>query len=454
MRCPKCGRELDGAAKFCPQCGTGLDATAASPSGDEKDGAPNGAKAPADAPSAAPTAGAADGLARAASGIGGVVARLGKRGVAIACGVALVAVVAIVAVVVMTSCPSDADLEDFIRNEASLSWPYAGTYDSDASYEVSSIDIISKEHADVDSTMGFLGVDDCYTIAATVRGANGSADAELAITFDWIHWNGEWGCTGLSSCELTSARATQGVDEAKLTTNALTVLDAAGSDTIRSQDYRDGSATVSDVSFDEGAQTCTATIDYTSPSPYAVYTATAQASFSFDSGRWQLDSATAEGSDAPSYDAILGTWTGTFTEQPLYRGATCDGAKSHDLTVTITSVDADAGTVEGTFSGLAHDHGPLEAEADSTDGDAMTDEIPFTARLSNGLGVGGTYVSVSASVVNPSDSSSKLTLTVNFGVDDDPSAVAATLETDYKYSSTPFMSPASFRDTYTLTKSE
>lgn len=451
MRCPKCGNELSDAAKFCPRCGTSLDATAAAPSGGEKDSA---TEAPKGASEAASAAGPTDGQTNVTSGIGGIVARLGKRGVAIACGVVLVAVVAIVAVVVMTSGPSNADLEDFIRNEASLSWPYAGTYDSDASYEISSIDITSKEHADVDSTMGFLGVDDRYAIAATVHGSNGSADADLAITFDWIHWNGQWGCTGLSSCELTSARATQGVDEDRLTKNALTVLDAAGSDAVRSQDYRDGSATVSDASFDENAQTCTATIDYTSPSPYAVYAATARASFSFDSGRWQLDSATVEGSDTPSYDAMLGTWTGTFTEQPLYEGATCDGAKGNDLTIKITSVDAASGTVEGTFSGLSHNHGPLEADADSTDGDALTDEIPFTAQLGNSLGVGGTYVSVDTSAVNPSDSSARLTLNVDFGSGDDPSAVTATLETDYKYSSTPFVFPASFRDAYTLTKSE
>lgn len=498
MKCGYCGKENEPDAVFCEACGRRLgDAPEASPdAGSETplmpsaapaddgettpvspgtpeageaatphpavdDTVPASAKTPEDesetAQVAAPVVPPVPGAAGAVSTAKSAFSKLDSKGW-MAVGAAIVAVIIIAVVLMVGGGPSNSSVKDYIKREAE--WPTAGAYDEGGTWEISSIDIVKKEKVEADPWFDAYLDGDPYVVTATVTASNGSVDATKTVQASFGKYQGEWVGFGVSTVE-ASYTPTSGVSEERIAENAGTILSQADSGTSMGLAYlyEDADVSVEDVSFDEDAQTCTATVTYSIEDAFSSAEAVVDATFYFEDGNWETYSVKARaGADEVSYDKLIGTWKGEFKETTAGLFSNCYGAQDSDFTLTITSVDSDSGKVEGTFSGLAHYHENLESDQNSTEGDTQTDEIPFVATLDEGyvrLGrfiESGNYVNIGARYDAPETTEGQITLCFGFGTSNDPDAAMASLCTEAN-DEDDFLT-STFEDVYTLTKED
>lgn len=104
------------------------------------------------------------------------------------------------------------------------------------------------------------------------------------------------------------------------------------------------------------------TIALSAPGAIASYEGTLVATFSWsdEQGDWQLNACSADRSAyLPNYDSLLGTWEGTFVAPEGGRYGTdhnCNYGSTAPLSVTVTEVDSELGTMTVDMTFAVHDH--------------------------------------------------------------------------------------------------
>lgn len=353
--------------------------------------------------------------------------KYGRKRLAIAGGAAAaLLIVAIAAFAALTDGPSEAQIKKDVEQQA-ISWASGGNYGYADAYEVTSIDVIEKKKEEVPTgaqeLFGGIG-NTVYTVKVKAKANNGSIDSEAVLIGGYVKYEGKWQSVSLSVDTMTS-RATKGVNPDKVWENASQILAAAEGDGQRgelSSIYQDAKIMVGKVAFDEDAQTSKVKLTYTVEDAFSSAKATVTANFEFSNNAWSLLSAQAdEGAKTISYDKLIGTWKGTFedTDHGKVGGANCYGAEGSVPQLTITSVDPGSLKIEGTFTGLLHDHAALKNDANSCDGDRVMEATPFTGTL---VESSYPYGKVGAKCSFPPNGGSTTQISFGFGTnsDDDP----------------------------------
>lgn len=381
--------------------------------------------------------------------------------VKIGIGVAFVAIVAVIAFVLIGGGgPSDSFVKQTI--EENVSWP-EGSSDGKNQWTTNSVEIQNKTVTKASETF-LAGVleSDIYEYEAVVKGSSEIAEGEQTVTASFAKYQGDWTSMGCST-DSSSYTPKAGVSEEDIQADKDSILSKASGDSWSSSSglrdlYSDGTMKVGDIDFNKDAGTCSATVSFTSDSAFSTAKAKIDVVYTFsDSATWDLESATAQsGADKVSYEKLIGTWKGKFKETSA-GGNNCYGAESKEFTLTIDSIDEDSLKVQGTFQGLAHYHGKLDSDQNSTDGDTDSGPIEFVATLSKGfVDYGMTNAcEVGASYEAPENTQGGLKVSFGFGYSDDPNAACAVLQTEANYTFGNWGTfTATFRDLYTLTKVE
>lgn len=457
MKCENCGHENAPGARFCAQCGQPLAAaqndSAHDASQRTEDIAPDSSSSSNEDQSGQPEQ-------PSTPKEPGKLARLSKNAKIAIAAVAAVIVVAIVALVVTRETgPSDSVVESALADRASFA--VDSTYGVGDAYSIDSTTITSKQSVDDTEGVGaFFGISDLYSVAVEYEASNSDANVTGSGTmiFGKYEDSDQWMC--LSSDLDNSYTATAAISEDKIAANIMYFLNyASGS---LSGDYDESGATVNSIDFDESNQSCTVALTYTDSTIFSDAEADVTANFSFSDGTWSFDSSSVDGgSDTISYDKLIGTWTGAFQSASVSMGSECYGGETSTPTITITSVDSDSLKIEGTFTGLIHDHDRLDSSADSSDGDTTMEETEFTATLSSTY-VGATYsdgdyYTLGAEIEFPETSDTSVIIEFGFEGSDDPNAAALAVKTYYQCGEYTYYMPdptEKYIDLYTLTKSE
>lgn len=496
--CPNCGFENSDDAKFCISCGGGLSETEeleASETGpiateeapfendhvedcpepSEGDGA-DGAEAPADEVDAETESFSKSAREQeqgesvvgqpnsASSFMAKLLDKYGKKRLSIAVGMAVaLLIVAIVAFSALTDGPSEAQIKNDVEQTAN-SWIPVGTYGYVDAYEVSSIDITEKNKEEVPAgaqeLFGGIG-DTSYAVKVKATASNGAVDSEAVLSGSYVKYEGKWQPLSLNVESVTS-RAVKGVNPDSVQENASQILASVkdgNQDGGLTSIYRDAAVKVGKVSFDEDAQTSKVKLSYAAEDAFSSAKATVTANFTFENNAWSLASAQAdEGAKTISYDKLIGTWKGAFEETSHGKasGANCYGAEGGEPELTITSVDSKSLKIEGTFTGLIHDHASLKGDANSCDGDRVMEATPFTATLSESS---YPYGKVGAECTFPSSGGSTTQITFGFGTNSDDDPNGAYLEVLHCFQCDPdsFFLPdpaEKWEDVYRLKKAE
>lgn len=308
-----------------------------------------------------------------------------------------------------------------------------------------------------------------YASARVVVSYSGnSVAADKGVTLGYGLVDGSWERVGSEADVQVSWHALAGVDQDKVVRNvgillsrAETALDGDGAEgePTLSDIYADAKAEVTSESFDEDAQTDTLVVRCEKGSSYESYVCELTVTFSFRpaSGQWAVSEIEVS-PDAKSrtFGPLRGDWTGTFQSQRT-DGTKCLAARGTNLRLTITGDETSGGTtrITGTVSGLAHYHEHPASDAESTDGDAPFDDVPFTATL-----VGGhnedTDSDLAFIATLPEDVGGTVTITLGFGVSGDPSQAVAVVQTTFPHTGSflfiPYDETITYSDTFTLTR--
>lgn len=493
--CPNCGFENSDDSKFCISCGGGLcevKVPEAAPTAAEKTPVENdhtedclepsendkadGCQTPANGTGAAvgglsesdPEQGQEEPTVEQPNSATGFISRLfdkyGKKRLSIAVGMAAaLLIVAIVAFSAFTDGPSEAQIKNDVEQTAN-SWTPVGTYGYVDAYEVSSIDITEKNKEEVPAgaqeLFGGIG-GTSYAVKVKATASNGAVDSEAVLSGSYVKYEGKWRPLSLNVESVTS-RAVKGVNPDSVQENASQILASVKDGNQNgglSSIYRDAAVKVGKVSFDEDAQTSKVKLSYAAEDAFSSAKATVTANFTFENNAWSLASAQAdEGAKTISYDKLIGTWKGAFEETSHGKasGANCYGAEGGEPELTITSVDSKSLKIEGTFTGLIHDHAFLKGDANSCDGDRVMEATPFTATLSESS---YPYGKVGAECTFPSSGGSITQITFGFGTNSDDDPNGAYLEVLHCFQCGPdsFFLPdpaEKWEDVYRLKKAE
>lgn len=287
--------------------------------------------------------------------------------------------------------------------------------------------------------------------------ANDVQEARVDERLTYVRAGDTWNCTA-STTGNVSYHALAGVNQQQVIEQLGTLFEEADADAGSASSlatlYQTAEAEVVDEQFDKAEQTDRLSLRCTSRQGFATYACGLTADFRFvpASGAWELvEVAASEDAESPHYDALVGTWQGTFVGQEA-DGARCLSAQEQGLTIAIDEVTGQPSngmTVTGTVSGTVHAHDALVQDVERREGDELIDGIAFTAELTRG----SDGLTFSGPVAYPDGSEkTKAILTLTFGTSDDPTAAQATLATAHTYQGVFFFlsRTAHFADTYTL----
>ena len=345
-------------------------------------------------------------------------------------------------------------------------YEYAGgAYGPDLQIPLSSVSVTKREGTKTPEGMEVgEGVGSAaYGVDAEAIYDDGKIRAARNVEALYVRNEGEWTVTGDLAERDTTFTARSGVDEQKVLDNVYTILGEAKSDNGASlaDIYADGQFSIVGNAFKEAGNKDTATNDVTlhcsKESGFFAYEGNVVAHFAFEAGTWVLRNAQADGSAAlRTYTPLVGTWSGELASSSS-NGATCYGAQGNAIQVAIDSVgepSASRAKVSGTISVLAHYHNKLEAEANTFEGDTMLERVPFTGTIQTKRDdqAGG---NLTVECTTAGSSQGDISFVLNFGSNDDPSAVSARVTCTHTYEETVFLfiphqTTAKFEDTYAL----
>ena len=200
---------------------------------------------------------------------------------------------------------------------------------------------------------------------------------------------------------------------------------------------------------------------------------TAHFRFEPKDGTWELAEAlVSDDAFELGFQPLVGTWEGTFVSQGTQqakegKGGACLAARETGLEVDIlkATVGKDGvALVEGTLSGVAHLHEPVEGNVEAHRDDELLEGLPFAGTL-RGAGVGdgdagdadGMSGGIVFDCVAQDLAHGTISLTLGFGGGDDPDAATATLVSEHPYQETfllflTYDAVARFEDRFALTK--
>lgn len=472
MYCPQCGARNVESAKFCYACGTSLAPSASvleepkAPEADEsmnqdaalEQGTPVSSQQPVGNQAFQNTEYVAPHVASisaqsapANSGVGSKIAAIPTKQKAIIGGVAAVVLVAVIAVAMfLNSGPSNGTIEQIVRENVSTKDMSTGSMWSDGSdYSIKLVKVLNKQK---DNMQGFssyqvmgVRISDPYSARIEIVFANDDSEVTKQGNINLVKANGKWDTIYFSGSDLetTGTKVTGGVDEKKVIQNMGTILstaDVGGYSTSLSSLYDNGDFKVKKSDLNSDKATDTVKISCKSSSTYSESKGTITAKFVYGGNGWELKSVDASDDiDKVSYQKLVGTWTGKFKSQSS--SEECFGGKANPVKVTITKVDDETGEVEGTFSGVAHNHKTPDNAEDSDAGDTALTDVPFNMVFT----FNSSWSYPSDDYECPQDANGKVTFSLSFGDD-----AVAKIKTSYLPGS--IFDSSYYYDTYTLTK--
>lgn len=383
---------------------------------------------------------------------------------------AILAGAAVVVVLIVVVCfgglsgllngnPDRGRIEADVRAELS-DWADDGEYGYGDSYEISSIEIVDEERESLEGTL-FGGVgSEYYGAEVKVKASTEAADAERTVSVSYVKQGNSWEPFSASTGD-SQYTAKKGPNEEKIKQNTDAIIRRADNWSDVQELYGDGTYSVGDVKLADDGQSCSVAISCDTESPYFDAHCDANAKFTFDNGNWIPEEVTlGEDAGKRSFDKLIGTWKGAFKETDATRGNdVCYGAENKEFTLEIESIDSDTGKVKGTFTGLAHYHGPTDNAQDSMDGDTMVGPAEFTATISEDEFLGRSIfdervMQFVAEYETQQTSDGTVRIEFGFGAKNDPNVSYASVVTthEYDYENTSLKVEVQFEDIYTLTK--
>lgn len=462
MHCPNCGKKNPDGAKFCSGCGNAMPASVPSADAPQPQATPSAApqtqRAPQTLASQVPPATSSAG---AAAGAGDAIVKLfakyGKnRVIAVGGGAAAVLVIAIIAIVMVLNAGPDVSEFKSAVETTKVSWASDSTFGSGKAFKVTSVDDVTSTKETLPEPYRKIYGDEVYTLTATVKASNGSIEATGHAEAGYAKSGNSWQMVSQPTVTNITYKATKAIEKDVLVKNANSILSKTNQYSDLSRLYGDIKPTVKSVKLTNDGHGCAVELAYEKSTKFSDAKATVNADFTLDDGVWNVEAATADkNADKVSYDKLIGTWTGKFTEQDAIDNHHCYGAQDKELTLKINSVDSDSLKVEGTYTVLAHKHLGGDSDVNSTDGDTVLQDQPFTMTLeesyysglfSDRMDLGGKYVGDETDGFEPG-------LVIGFGTDKNPDEAKARFHSAYD-THQGLLSSSWYYDSYTLTKAQ
>ena len=391
-------------------------------------------------------------------------------------GTAVLVIVSLIVVAVLalawrrhSNLPDLAFIEQDARERVSAPIYGGGYFGDDDRLILTQVTVGTRMHSDhapegseLEETFASMGY---VTADVMLVYQNESVIATKTAILGYAKQNQEWIAAGIVSNEQVSFVATRGVDQRKVLLNIGQLLERANSSKPAESSlpslatlYEGAEFEVTSSIFDDAAQTDTLTIHARKGGRFSAYECDIVATFAFRpvNGLWELvDATVTDDAWVRRFDPLIGTWKGTFKSQDVSAGAKCLAGGRTPLTITITSWE-DTGTgarIHGTISGVAHYHRSPAKDQNTTGGDAVLDNVPFTATLYEPENI---QLSSEATFIAtlPEDVGGTVSITLVFGTSDDGSSVTATVATEHPFEDTflliPYQNKVIFADNYEL----
>ena len=391
-------------------------------------------------------------------------------------GTAVLVIVSLIVVAVLalawrrhSNLPDLAFIEQDARERVSAPIYGGGYFGDDDRLILTQVTVGTRMHSDhapegseLEETFASMGY---VTADVMLVYQNESVIATKTAILGYAKQNQEWIAAGIVSNEQVSFVATRGVDQRKVLLNIGQLLERANGSKPAGSDlpslatvYEGAEFEVTSSAFDDASQTDTLTIHARKGGRFSAYECDIVATFAFrpSNGLWELvDATVTDDAWVRRFDPLIGTWKGTFKSQDVSAGAKCLAGGRTPLTITITSWE-DTGTgarIHGTISGVAHYHRSPAKDQNTTGGDAVLDNVPFTATLYEPENI---QLSSEATFIAtlPEDVGGTVSITLVFGTSDDGSSVTATVATEHPFEDTflliPYQNKVIFADNYEL----
>ena len=266
-----------------------------------------------------------------------------------------------------------------------------------------------------------------------------------------MYYDGAWGLKRAGDTS-SSTEPIAGVSDEKLSSAAQTIMakvdsghpykDASGKTQKLQSLYTDNfSCSVAKNEFNDDDETCSVNLDIASSVGVKSYKGTVEVDFSWQDNGWEIsDCSAADGSYVPSYNNLIGTWTGTLTEA---KGTTfnCYAGRENPVILTVKSVDVNSSTAVVDLSYTWHDHAKwaFTSDMNSYEGDTRVSKTDLVIDIKVG--------SSDYKIYDPDTGA-----TVSLRIDKD-GTVKMRVDTWTSWGGDGYISRSDQTDTYTMAKS-
>lgn len=256
------------------------------------------------------------------------------------------------------------------------------TWASNDGYSMTDFTVDSQGNIyDADSGTGDGERIPAQDVNVTVEYENGTFRATISSSCTYYYMNEQWQAKGFMETNRT-IEPIGGIDDEALVASVPTFMQMVDEndpyEDNRGRTVKLANLYVTDTDFQVTENTTgpdggSVTFSLYASAGVAAYQGTMVVDFDWNGGDWDVSGVSVD--DAAyqkDYSPMIGTWNGTFEEtkhNSVMDQAACYGGKDTPLTVTVTSVDNQAGTVTADLSFLVHNHGVPDNAVNSYDGD-------------------------------------------------------------------------------------
>jgi hypothetical protein len=283
-----------------------------------------------------------------------------------------------------------------------------------------------------------------------------SVALEQEVTLTYVRANnGGWMVEGNPLIRSNTWRPIEGADQERVAAHASELLQQADASAAGLYDlYRNAGCAVASQTLDSKALADTLVLHFEDEGGFVAHQMDLAVLLHFNAtnGQWELASCTPDdAATEPDFTPLIGSWRGVFTAQKN-AGNSCYAARTAPLDLRIESVTVgrdNSVSIAGRLSALVHRHASLTADADSSAGDELVEQLSFAGELTASA---HGYV-CSCSVV---DAKGELALELEFGTQDGPEGARATLVSNRRSVESAltgnYQPSGSFADIYLLTR--